>query len=60
VSCHVRVGKKSVHATGTIVGGGGRCSLRVPAATRGSVLRGTITVRSGGKTVVKSFSYVVL
>jgi hypothetical protein len=60
VSCHVRVGKKSVHATGTIVHGGGRCSLRVPAATGGSVLHGTITVRSGGKTVVKSFSYVVL
>jgi hypothetical protein len=60
VSCHVRVGEKSVHATGMIVGGGGRCSLLVPAATGGSVLRGTIAVRSGGKTVVKRFSYVVV
>ncbi len=60
VLCHIRVGKQSVHATGTIVGGGGRCSLRVPAATGGSVLRGSITVRSEGKTVVQGFSYVVL
>jgi hypothetical protein len=60
VVCRVRVGKVSVRATGTIAAGGGRCSLRVPVSTSGSVLRGKITVRSGGKTVAKSFSYVVL
>ena len=59
VGCRVVVGKSRLPARGTIVGGGGRCAFRVPATARGSVIRGTITVHSGGKAVAKNFVYVV-
>lgn len=59
VGCRVVVGKSRLPATGTIVAGGGRCAFRVPATARGSVIRGTITVHSGGKAVAKHFAYVV-
>jgi hypothetical protein len=59
VGCRVLVGKSPISATGSIVGGGGRCALRVPTTAKGSVLRGSITVHSGGKAVAKTFRYVV-
>lgn len=59
VGCRVRVGTIKVPATGSIVGGGGRCAFRVPTKANGSVLRGTITVHSGGKAVARHFVYAV-
>jgi hypothetical protein len=59
VGCRVLVGTSPLAATGSIVGGGGRCAFRVPTTAKGSVLRGTITVHSGGKAVAKAFHYVV-
>ena len=59
VGCRVVLGGSTLPSTGAIVSGGGRCSFRVPAGTQGSIVRGTITVRSGGKTVAADFAYAV-
>ena len=59
VSCRVLAAEKRVAATGRVIGGAGRCTFVVPAAARGKVLRGTVTVRTGGTSVAADFSYVV-
>ena len=59
VACRVLAGIQSVPATGRVVGGGGRCAFIVPASARGKLLRGTITVRSGGKSATANFAYRV-
>jgi hypothetical protein len=59
VACRVLVDAKRVLATGKVAGGNGRCSFVVPKTASGSTLRGTITVRTGGKSVTAGFSYVV-
>jgi hypothetical protein len=59
VSCRVLAAEKRVAAQGRVVRGAGRCAFVVPASARGKVLRGTVTVRSGGKSVAADFSYVV-
>jgi hypothetical protein len=59
VGCLVRADGKPVAAKGTVARGAGHCSFVVPGATGGKVLRGTITVRSGGKSVGADFSYVI-
>jgi hypothetical protein len=59
VSCRVLAAEKRVAAKGSVVRGAGRCSFVVPAGSRGKVLRGTVTVRTGGKSVAADFSYVV-
>lgn len=59
VSCRVFAAEKHVAATGRVVRGAGRCTFVVPASARGKVLRGTVTVRSGGTSVAAEFSYVV-
>ena len=59
VSCRVLAAEKRVAAKGRVVHGAGRCAFVVPASARGKVLRGTVTVRSGGKSVAADFSYVV-
>jgi hypothetical protein len=59
VGCRVRADGKPVAALGTVARGAGHCSFVVPGATAGTVLRGTITVRSGGKSVAADFSYVI-
>lgn len=59
VTCRVLAAGKPVRATGRVVGGAGRCSFVVPAGAAGKPLRGTITVRTGGKSVAADFSYVV-
>jgi len=59
VSCRVLAAEKRVAAKGRVVHGAGRCAFVVPASARGKVLRGTVTVRSGGKSVASDFSYVV-
>lgn len=60
VSCSVSVGGHKVPAHGSVVGGAGRCSFVVPADVHGALVRGTITVRSGGKTVSSRFAYHVV
>jgi hypothetical protein len=58
VTCKVQVAGKKVPAMGQVRGGVGRCTFDVPATARGATVRGTITVRSGGKTVSASFAFV--
>lgn len=58
-TCAVRVAGKSLPAVGKVSAGKGRCSLRVPAGSRGTALRGSIVVRSGGKSVTTRFSFPV-
>jgi hypothetical protein len=60
VGCRVLSAKKKVPATGRISGGAGRCSFVVPKSATGSVIRGTITVRSDGKAVSEDFAFDVL
>jgi hypothetical protein len=59
VSCRVLAAGKPVRATGRVVAGAGRCSFVVPASAAGKSLRGTITVRTEGKSVAANFAYVV-
>lgn len=59
VSCRVLVSGKRLSAKGSVVGGGGRCAFVVPASAQGETVRGSITVRSGGKSVAADFSYPV-
>jgi len=60
VSCRVKAVGKPVAAKGRVVGGAGRCAFVVPRSAKGKVLRGTITVRVGGKSAATDFTYVVL
>jgi hypothetical protein len=64
VGCRVLAvvnGKETkVPAKGRILGGAGRCTFVVPKGAQGKPLRGTITVRSGGKSLAVDFAYVVL
>jgi hypothetical protein len=59
VGCRVLADGKRITAQGSIAGGAGHCSFLVPSTAAGKVLRGTITVRTGGKSVAAGFSYVV-
>ncbi len=59
VACRVRVGGRNVSATAGMVGGNARCSFVVPASAAGKTVRGSITVRSGGKSVTAAFAYTV-
>ena len=59
VTCRVLAAGKPVRATGRVVGGAGRCSFVVPTDAAGKPLRGTITVRTDGKSVAANFAYVV-
>lgn len=59
VACRVLVNGKRLSAKGSVVGGGGRCALVVPASAKGKTVRGSITVRSGGKSVAADFAYPV-
>ena len=60
VTCKARVGSAPVRATGRLLGGTARCSLRIPRGTKGKTLRGTVTVSvEGAATVTKSFAFGV-
>jgi hypothetical protein len=59
VECRVVSRGHKVLATGRISGGAGRCTFAVPKGAIGSVIRGTITVHSGGKAVSNDFAFVV-
>jgi hypothetical protein len=58
VACRVTVQGQRVASAGRIAGGAARCSLVVPAGARGAVA-GSLTVRSGGKSVVTRFSFTI-
>ena len=59
VTCRALAAGAKVPATGRVAGGSARCAFLVPRGVKGKVLRGTISVRSGGKVVARGFSYVV-
>lgn len=59
VTCRALAAGARVPATGRVTGGSARCALLVPGGVKGKVLRGTISVRSGGRAVARDFSYVV-
>jgi len=58
-TCTVRVTGKPVRAAGKVSAGTGRCSLRVPAGVGGATLRGSVVVRSAGRSVTTRFSFPV-
>lgn len=57
VTCNVTAGGKRVHAVGKVRAGGGQCSLVVPETA--ALVRGSLTVHSGGKSVSARFSFRV-
>lgn len=59
VGCRVLAKEKRVPARGRIAGGAGLCTFVVPKAALGSVVRGTVTVRSGGASLAWNFAFVV-
>jgi hypothetical protein len=59
VVCQARAEGKKVPAKGSVSGGAGHCRMVVPSTAAGSVLRGTITVRTGGTSASQAFSWVV-
>ena len=59
VACDVRVAGARVNATGRVRSGQASCSLTVPADASGATLRGTLTVRSAGKTSSARFAFAV-
>jgi hypothetical protein len=58
-TCSIRVGGRPVKAVGRVAAGVGRCSLRVPGGMSGATVRGSMVVRSGGKSVTARFSFPV-
>jgi hypothetical protein len=60
VTCTARIGSAKVRVVGRFSGGRARCLVTVPRSAKGKTLRGTITVRSAGATVRRSFSYRVV
>ncbi|MGH3133845.1 MAG: hypothetical protein ACRDNY_08945 [Gaiellaceae bacterium] len=59
VSCNVRLGSTKLAAKGSVLGGRARCAFVLPGTASGGRLRGTITVRVGGKSVSSRFAYIV-
>ncbi len=57
VTCNVTAGGKRVPAVGKVRAGGGQCSLVVPETA--ALIRGSLTVHSGGKSVSARFSFRV-
>lgn len=60
VGCRVLAAGTRVPATGRVEAGSAQCAFVVPRTARGKVLRGTISVSTGGKTVARDFAFVVL
>ncbi len=60
VGCRVLAAGTKIPATGRVAAGSAQCAFVVPRTAKGKVLRGTISVRTGGKTVARDFSFVVV
>jgi hypothetical protein len=58
-ACAVRIGGQRVKAAGRVVPGRGLCSILVPQGASGRLIRGSITVRSSGKSIATRFSFSV-
>ena len=58
-ACVVRIGGQKVKAAGRVVSGRGLCSILVPQGASGRLIRGSITVRSSGKSIATRFSFSV-
>jgi hypothetical protein len=58
VSCRVRTSGTKVPAAGRVARGSAHCAFVVPSTAKGKVLRGTISVRTGGKNVARDFAFV--
>lgn len=58
-SCAVRVGAAPLRTTGRLSNSLARCTMTVPRNATGKVLRGTMTVRYGGATIKRAFSFRV-
>lgn len=59
VTCRLTANGQKLPAKGTVSRGAAHCAVVVPPIAAGSALRGTITVRTGGKSVAKTFAYSV-
>jgi hypothetical protein len=59
VTCDLTVAGERVQVKGRVTAGTARCSAKVPAGASGSVLRGSMLVRSGGKSVKTGFAFRV-
>ena len=59
VSCSVLARGQRVAARGRIDGGAGLCTFVVPKSAVGSIVRGTVRVRSGGASLARDFAFVV-
>ena len=59
VSCRVRTSGATVPAAGRVARGSAHCAFVVPRTAKGKVVRGTISVRTGGKNVARNFAFVV-
>jgi hypothetical protein len=59
VACDFTVSGKRVRVSGRVASGIARCSLSVPSGASGSTLRGSMLVRSSGKSVKTGFAFRV-
>ena len=59
VGCRALAAGVAVRATGRVVGGSARCVFVIPRAAKGKVLRGTISLRTGGTLVARDFAFTV-
>ena len=59
VACDLTVAGTRVRTTGRVTAGTARCSVSVPAGASGATLRGTMLVRSIGKSVKAGFAFRV-
>jgi hypothetical protein len=58
VACKARAGTARIAAVGRVVSGSARCSMKVPKAAKGKMLRGTLTVSAeDAPSVTKPFAY---
>jgi hypothetical protein len=59
VTCTARVGTTKLRATGRFAGGVAQCVMSVPRGATGKALRGTVTIRAGGGSLQKPYSFRV-
>lgn len=60
VTCTARVGKTKLRATGRFARGVAQCVMNVPRGAKGKALRGTLTIRAGGGSLRKPYSFRVV
>ncbi|HEY5872366.1 MAG TPA: hypothetical protein VIT46_03935 [Gaiellaceae bacterium] len=59
VGCRVLAAGTAIRATGRVIAGSAQCAFVVPRAAKGKVLRGTISLRTGGTLVARDFAFTV-